>query len=195
MTYSAIIQELQQIKVSLASVKPVKLESRIQWTGLIGAAQDIWADRKAKKLCTTQIINDTDYLNVPSLLTKRAKELEEYLSVTTDVNESIKAVALIQECYKIWNTICPEIAYWTVNEECWNDCSLPICLVIEHKLCNSFRKYNLPEELRNEIEVEMKYVFTQIENIINPKQNNTSGCLGIFLFMIVPTTALYFFLV
>jgi hypothetical protein len=192
MTYSAVIQELQQIKVSLASVKPITLKSRVLWTGLIGVAQDLWADKKAKKLCAKQIIDGTDYLNLPWLLAKRAKELED---LTLDVNESINVISLIQECYIMRKNISSEIAYWTVNEECWNDCSLPICLVIEHKLCNSFRKYNLPEELRNEIEVEMKYVFTQIENIINPKQNNTSGCLGIFLFMIVPTTALYFFLV
>ena len=194
MTYPAIIQELQQIKVSLASVKPVKLESRIQWTGLIGAAQDIWADRKAKKLCTTQIINDTDYLNVPSLLAKRAKELEEYLSVTTDVNESIKAVALIQECYKIWNTICPEIAYWTVSEETWNNHPLPMYLVFKYNLYNSFHKYNLPDELRKETEVNMRYIVGQIEQVINPKQDKNSGCLGILLLMAIPATALYLLL-
>ena len=194
MSYPAIIQELQEIKASLATVKPVKLENRIQWTGLIGLAQDLWADRKAKKLCTTQIINDTDYLNIPSLLAQRAKELEEYLSVTTDVNESIDAVALIQECYKIWTTICPEIAYWTMSDESWNNQPLPMSLVIKHQLYNSFHKYNLPEELRKETEVNMRYVAGQIEQIINPKQDKKSGCLGILLLMVVPATALYFLL-
>jgi hypothetical protein len=154
----------------------------------------MWADRKAKKLCTTHIINDTDYLNLPSLLAKRAQELEEYLSTTLDVKESINVISLIQECYKIWNSICPEIGYWTVNEEKWNGHQLPMSLVIEHKLYSSFTKYNLPEELRKEIELNLKYVNVQIENIINPKQENNSGCLGVLLLMIIPTTALCFLL-
>ena len=194
MTYSAIIQELQQIKASLASIKPVKLESRVQWTGLIGAAQDMWADRKAKKLCDTKIINDTNYLNLPFLLAKRAKELEEYLSVSSDVNESITFVVLVQECYKIWNSICPEIAYWTVEGESWNNHPLPISLVVKHQLYNSFHKYNLPEELKKETGVNMRYVVGQIEKIINPQKDKNSGCLGILLLMVIPATALYFLL-
>lgn len=194
MTYSAIIQELQQIKVSLASVKPVKLESRIPWTGLIGAAQDIWADRKAKKLCDSTIIDDTNYLNIPFLLAKRAKELEEYLSATSDVNESTTFVVLVHECYKIWNSICPEIAYWTVEDESWNNHPLPISLVVKHKIYNSFHKYNLSEKLRKETDVNMRYIVGQIEQVINPKQEKNSGCLGILLLMIIPAAALYFLL-
>ena len=126
MTFSAIILELQQIKSALAAIKPIKLESKIQWTGLIGAAQNIWADKKANKLCNTVIIGETNYLNLPFLLVKRAKVLEEHLHNTDNVNDSIDAVMLIQECYNTWNAICPEIAQWTVNEEQWNGHPLPL---------------------------------------------------------------------
>ena len=80
MTYSEITKELQQIKLSLSEIKPVKLESRIQWTGLIGVAQDMWADKKAKKLCKTIIIGEIDYLNLPfHLLLKKIFELLPFL--------------------------------------------------------------------------------------------------------------------
>ena len=84
MTFTAIILELQQIKSALAAIKPIKLESKIQWTGLIGAAQNIWADKKANKLCNTVIIGETNYLNLPTLLVKRAKMLEEHLLMNTN---------------------------------------------------------------------------------------------------------------
>lgn len=192
MTFSAIILELQQIKSELDAIKPIKLESKIQWTGLIGAAQNIWADKKANKLCNTVIIGETNYLNLPSLLAKRAKMLEEHLHTTENVNDSIDAVMLIQECYNTWNAICPEIAQWTVNEEQWNGHPLPLYLVIKHHLYHSFNEYKLPESLRKENEINMNFIDKQIEKTITPAQENNSGCFGAILLIAIPLSVLYF---
>lgn len=194
MTYSAIILELEQIKSALATIKPIKLESKIQWTGLIGVAQDLWADKKAKKLCNTIIIEDTNYLNLPFRLVQRAKELEDHLRVTNDVNDSINALKLIHECYNSWNSICPDIALWTVNEAPWNDYSIPLNLVIKHKLYHSFAEYKLPENHKKENDINMNFIDRQIERTINPTQNNKSGCLGVLLLITIPLSALYFLL-
>lgn len=193
MTYSEIIEDLEQIKTALSSIKPVKIEGRVQWTGLIGIVQDVWKNRKFRKLCKTPIVGDTDYINLPLYLISKAKDLEEHLGGTNNVTESALAVALILECLGIWTNICPEVGYYTVNDEIGNlgkGKALPMILVIKHYLYSTFIGYNLDDKLKRETESNIWYIDSQIDKIINPQENN-SGCLSILLVIAVPLSALY----
>lgn len=190
MTYFEIINELEQVKATLSSIKHVQIEGRLQWTGLIGVAQDMLKDRKFKKICQTPIVGNIDYLNLPFYLIGKAQELGQHLANTKNVEESTIAVALFIECIEAWTNICPEVGASTINDEIGKGNALPIILVTKHYLYNSFTEYNLEDKLKSEAEINVKYIDSQIEKIINPQENN-SGCFSILLLIAIPLSALY----
>lgn len=193
MDYSEIINELKLIKSTLSTIKPVQIESRVQWSGLIGIAQDMWKDRKLKKICKIPIVDNSDYLNLPFYLIDKAKELKQYLNSTENIEESAIAVSLILECIEIWKNICPEIGASSIDNEIGKGTALPMILVTKHYLYHTFIEYNLDEKLKKETESNIGYIDSQIERIINPKDNN-SGCFSIILLISIPLSVLYLML-
>lgn len=198
MTYTSIINKIGIATERLEQIPPVKLDHKIQWTGLTGVAQGIFSQNKFEKLAKTKIIDDINYLNMPSFLIKCAKSLEQILLDEKSGDDSNgkmsqKAVNLIVACYDKWLSVCPGIDQMTIEEnEIAKDVTISLGVASKFYIYQSFLKFNLQEDSRKEVEKDFDLIKWRINRLKEKSgRDSNSGCFSIVIGLLISSTILY----
>ena len=148
MTYSSTIEELEDLRCELRYLTPLKIKNnnKIVWTGgLIGAIHDSIKEKKNNNYLEQPIMN-TNFLNIPGILIDRAKSMAQVFleSGASDVVENAENVLnLIEDCYSIWLSKCPGIENCLIDDPIGNGVSLPLVVVTNYYLYQTFKEYPL----------------------------------------------------
>ena len=197
MAYSSIIEELQDMHFALGNlstldIKTIYKPQKVEWTGLIGVAQDFLKERKVNSFLEKSLLG-TNYLNVPGFLIQRANMISESFSVNENNYEqeeyAEKVVKLTEECFSLWKSKCPGIESALIDDEIAKGVPLPLGVVTQYYLYRSFAKYPLRETTKKEVAEKNNFLEWRVKKLIekeksNPSSTPSTGCLGIFVLFI-----------
>ena len=184
-------EELEELYFELGQlpVCQTNKSGTVNWTGLTGVALDYVRERKANKFLDTPV-GDTNYLNVPGFLLKRAKTMSRVFNDTRlggseETAEDI--VKLINDCYDRWVNNCPGIENALIDDELGKGVALPLGIVTKYYLNQAFQSYPLSDETRNKINKDYDFLKWRVNRLLEKNSNNSSstGCLGALIFLLV----------
>lgn len=197
MSCLSIIEELEDMYLELGRLSTMdtsKLNKPriIEWTGLIGATQDYIRERKVNQFLEKKIL-DTNFLNVPGFLLKKANMLVTELSVVDNPSSfestSERVVHLTEECYSRWLSKCLGIENALIDDEIGKGVSLPLGVVTNYHLYQSFLNYPLSESTRKRIEEQFDFLKWRVNRLVEKDKSlsssSSTGCLGIIIAAIV----------
>ncbi len=201
MAYSSIVEELEDMyfelgKLSILDTNKIFKPKKVEWTGLIGAAQDYLKERKVNNFLEKSLLN-TNFLNVLGFLIQRADAMANVFS-DSDNNESNeyaeKIVKLIEDCFSLWQSKCPGIEGALVNDKIAKDVPLPLGVATQYYLYHSFQKYPLSESTRKRVAEKINFLEWRVKRLIEQEktktssQSSSSGCLGMIAAIISITS-------
>lgn len=179
--------ELIQAAQAIAQLPPVSFlnKSSIQWTGIIGAIQETRESNRLRKLINTPIYNGLSFYQLAGHIIESANELvEKQIEVQKQTTKNDLAyydnirliISSIQQIITSWYNYSPEMA--EVGLTIGKEKNVSLFLSVDYQTKEAFKKMDLPEDI-------------EIKHHPNNEDSN-SGCFGIFIGMIVLSSALIY---
>lgn len=196
MDNSSIIEELEEMYLELGRLSTIDVDKlnkprRIEWTGLIGVAQDYLKEREVNNFLESSLL-DTNFLNVPGFLIKKANALTSVFDNDNKSESNIsiaeRVVQLIEDSYSLWLSKCPGIDNAIIDDEIGKGVSLPLGIVAKYHLYHSFQNYPLSESTKERVDEQVNFLEWRVNKLIEKEKSNSSsssGCLGILIIFII----------
>ena len=203
MEYSSIVEELEGMyfeleKLSTLDTNNIYKPQKVEWTGLIGAAQGYLKERKVNNFLEKSLLG-TNFLNVPGFLIQRADKMAKVFSESDNNNGSVefaeKIVKLIEDCFSLWQSKCPGIENALIDDDIAKGVPLPLGVTSQYYLYHSFQKYPLDEATKKRVAEKVDFLEWRVKRLKekenqNSSSSSSSGCLGIILLFVLSSCIL-----
>lgn len=183
-TCKTIIEE----SVPFANAAPVSHRSKafIQFDGILGVVQGYREDKRFEKLINAPISDEWTFYTFAFHIIETAETLADKVcelqkQITHDTDEYLQVVLLviasIEQAENNWLHYSPDMAI--EGMKIGNQDNVSLGLSVDKLTRKAFLKMDMPEETKN---------------LIMPKEEKNSGCLGQLLLILIPSSIVGFLL-